>query len=227
MNKKVSLLILSIVLAIAAFVASTYLQKKAVNYIPTIKCLVATRDIEQYEAFNENDFKFVNMPVEIVANVRVIKDYSEAEGLYFKDKMYKGQMLLYEQLDSSSNLMIFESEEGREKISIKIKNPENGVSYIVKPGSLINVYATLNVDYTNSGALSEFEKVNVGDEYSGYSIIKILSQVKVLSTFDENGEEVENLSEKNIDTVLVSVTPEEASYINLIRDIATFNITEI
>ena len=35
------------------------------------------------------------------------------------------------------------------------------------------------------------------------------------------------MPERVIDTVLISVLPEEAYKINLIRDLATFNITEI
>ena len=227
MNKKVSLLIVSVILAIVAFTVTTYLQKKAINYVPTIKCLVANKDIDEYSLVSFDDFKAVDMPIEIVSNVRTIKDISEAEGLYLKSKMYKGQILLYEQVDSQDNLKIFNSEEGKEKIAIKVKSSENGASYILKHGSLVNVYATLNNDYVLNGVFKDFEKQMIGDEYSGYSIIKILSQVKVLSTFDENGEEVEDLSERNIDTILVSVTPEEAQLINLIRDVASFNITEL
>ena len=55
----------------------------------------------------------------------------------------------------------------------------------------------------------------------------MLSGVKVISTFDENGEEVEKMPDRVIDTVLLSVTNEEAATINLIREIAIFNITEI
>lgn len=227
MNKKVSLLFVSIVLAIAAFVASTYLQKKAVNYIPTIKCLIANKDLDEYSAFSKDNFKIVDMPIEIISNVRIVSNCEEADEMFLKSKIYKGQILLYEQLDSADNLMIFNGEEGKEKISIKVKDPENGVSYIVKPGSLINVYATMNNDYALNGIFKDFEKQSVGDEYSGYSIVKVLSQVKVLETFNENGEEVEKSSERNIDTVLVLATPEEAAYINLIREVASFNITEI
>ena len=108
-----------------------------------------------------------------------------------------------------------------------VKNSENGVSYVLKPGSTINVYATLNNDYALNGLFKDVPKQTIGDEYSGYSIINILSDVKILSTFDENGEEVENTQERNIDTILIAVTKEEATKINLIRDVAAFNITEM
>ena len=46
------------------------------------------------------------------------------KGLYLKDKIYKGQILLSSQFDSKENLMIYNAEEGKEKISIKIKSPD-------------------------------------------------------------------------------------------------------
>ena len=227
MNKKVSLLIVSIILAIAAFIGSTYIQKKAVNYVPTIKCLMAKKDIEEYEKAEEQDFYLVDMPIEIIANSKIAKSFDEIKNLYFKNKIYKGQIVLQNQLDTAANLMIFNGEEGKEKISLKIKNPENGVSYILKPGSLVNVYATLNNDYALNGVFKDVEKQTIGDEFSGYSVLNVLSSVKILSTFNENGEEVEDLNERNIDTILIAVTKEEAFLINLIRDVATFNVTEI
>jgi Flp pilus assembly protein CpaB len=227
MNKKVSLLILSIVLAVVVFCISTYIQKKAVNFVPTLKCLVASKNIEEYTPVHEQDFEVVDMPISIVANTRVVQSYDQIEDLYLKDKVYKGQILLIDQFDTKSNLMIFNGEEGKEKISIKVKSPENAASYIVKTGSLINVYATLNSDYAFDGVLKDTPRAVIGEGTSGYSIVKVLSNVKVLSTFDENGEEVQNTSEKQIDTILVLATPEEAQVINLIREVASFNITEI
>ena len=227
MNKKVSLLIISIVLAIILFVVSIKIQKKAVNYVPTAKCMIATNDVDEYSILSNEDCKIVNIPIEIIANSRIVSSYESIEGLYLKDKVYKGQILLFDQFDSKENLMIFKGEEGKEKISIKLRNSENVVSYIVKPGSFINLYATLNSDYTQDGAFKDFEKMTIGEDNLGYTIIKLLSNVKVVSTFDENGEEVENSPERAIDTVLLLVTPEEAKQINLIKEIATFNITEI
>ena len=77
------------------------------------------------------------------------------------------------------------------------------------------------------GIFKDVEKYTIGDENSGYSIIKILDNVNVLDTFDENGEEVENNIEKDIDTILVLVSKEDAMKINLIREVATFNVTEM
>ena len=227
MNKKVSLLILSIALAIGIFVISTYIQKKAVNYVPTISCLIVNKDIEEYNSVSKEDIKQVEMPISIVANLRVVRNYEDVSELFLKDKIYKGQLLLLDQFDNKSNLMLFSGEDGKEKLSVKIRASENGASYIIKPGSLINVYATLNNDYVENGIFKEAEKMVIGNSNSGYSIVKMLSGVKVLGTFDENGDEIENTDERAIDTVLLLVSQEEAMKINLIREIAVFNITEI
>lgn len=227
MNKKVSLLIISIFLAVVLFIISVYIQKKAVNYVPTAECMIANKDVEEYMMLSNEDYKIVNMPIEIIANNKIVSNYDEIDGLYLKDKIYKGQILLTDQFDSKENLMIFSGEEGKEKISVKLRSSENAVSYIVKPGSLINLYATINSEYTQDGIFKESEKMIVGEDGLGYTIIKLLSNVRVISTFDENGEEVENSPERAIDTVLLLVTPEESQKINLIKEIATFNITEI
>ncbi|MBR3280843.1 MAG: hypothetical protein IKI57_03200 [Clostridia bacterium] len=227
MNKKVSLLIISIFLAIILFIISVYIQKKAVNYVPTAECMIANKDIEEYMMLSNEDYKIVNMPIEIIANSKIVSSYDEIDGLYLKDKIYKGQILFADQFDSKENLMIFSGEEGKEKVSVKLRSSENAVSYIVKPGSFINLYATLNSEYTQNGIFKDSEKMTVGEDGLGYTIIKLLSNVRVISTFDENGEEVENSSERAIDTVLLLVTPEESQKLNLIKEIATFNITEI
>ncbi len=227
MNRKVSIIILAIFLAIIVFSVSTYLQKQLVAYVPTVECLIATDNFLECESLNEPDVKKVNMPIEIVSNTKVVKNYDEIKDLYLKSDLLKGQILVLDQFDTQENLAIFNGEEGKEKISIKVKSPENGTSFILKKGSKVNVYATINNEYANSEIFADNEKVSAGTKDYGYSTIKLLSDIKVLGTFDDNGEEVENTSEKNIDTILVAVLPEEAQIINLIRDLAVFNITEL
>ncbi len=227
MNKKVSILIISIILAIVIFVFVVNAERKLVNYAPTIKCMIVTSDIPQYSKIEEENVKYAEVPIEIIANSKIVQSYDEIKDLFLKDGLYKGQIILRDQLDTAENLMIYNAESGKEKISIKIKEPENGASFILKKGSLINVYATINDEYANYGILEGKDKISVGENDRGYSTFKILSESKVLGTFNENGEEVESSSEKNIDTVLLNVTSGDALLINLVRDIASFNVTEL
>lgn len=226
MNKKVSLLIVSIILTIVVFSISTYMQKKLVNYVPTMKCMVIERDIEAFENITEEDIKYVDMPISIVSTVKVAQAFSEIEKLYLKDKIYEGQILLIDQFDTKENLMVYKADVGKEKIAIKIKGAENGAAYTIRENSLVNVYATIRSEYANQ-LLENLPKDFIGIEEDGYCLIKILDAVKILGTFDSNGETIQSGFEKVIDTILVGVTPEEAKQINILREIATFNITEI
>lgn len=227
MKNKVNILLISIILTVIVYGISIYMQKKLVQYVPTIKCLVVTDDVEAYSQINDSQIKEVNMPAEIVGTTRVIKNIEDINELYLKEKIYSGQLLIKNQFDTRENLSIYQADEGMEKISIKIKSAENGVSYNIKENSKINVYATIRNEYAN-GTLEGLEKQFVGSEDDGYCIVTLLKEVKVLGVFNIDGQPIENVFDMETpDTVLVAVAPEQAKQINLIRDIASFNITAL
>ncbi len=224
MKSKINILIITIILTIIIFFISTYMQKKLIKYEATIPCLVLNSDINENELVQSENFKTVKIPISIVSNQRIIQDFEEIEGLYAKDNIKAGQIAMLSQFDSKENLSIFEAEEGKEKISIKIKNAENGMSFQIKENSIVNVYATISTDIAKDFLIDK-ERMTIGNEFDGYTVIKILSNIKVLGAFTIDGIEYDKSDGENIDSILISVTPEEAKEINLIRDIATFNIT--
>lgn len=226
MKIKINILVITVVLTIIVFSISTYMQKKLINYEATISCFILTEDINENEIVNLEKFRLADIPISIVANQKIVTDFKEIEGLYAKDNIKKSQIAMRNQFDTKENLSIYEIEDGKEKISIKIKSAENGMSYQIKEGSLINVYVTLRNDFAN-GFLENKERLVVGDEYDGYTVIKLLEATKVLGIFTIDGLEVKEDIVENIDSVLIAVTPEEVKEINLLREIATFNITGI
>lgn len=227
MKNKINVLIISIVLTVVVYTISIFMQKKLVQYVPTMKCMIATEDIDSYSKIYSYQIKEVDMPVSIIASTKIVKSINEVENLYLKEKIYKGQILIAGQFDTKENLSMYVAEAGKEKIAIKIKSAENGVAYNIRENSQVNVYATLRNEYSNQ-MLSGLEKYSIGSEDDGYSIITILENTKVLGIFNVNGQPVENVfDEETPDTILVAVTPEQARQINLIRDIATFNVTAL
>ena len=96
----------------------------------------------------------------------------------------------------------------------------------MKENSFINVYATLKNEYANT-FLIDNERLTIGDEFDGYTIIKILDSVKVLDAFNSDGLKLESSNDGIVDTLMVAVSKEQAKQINLLREIATFNITGI
>ena len=149
MNKKVSILIISIFLTLIVFTISTYMQKELVDYVPTMKCMIVNNDIDAYNKIKEEDIQVVDMPISIVSQVRVVQNFEEIQELYLKDKLYKGQVVLYEQFDTKENLMIYTADAGKEKIAIKIKASENAASFTVRQNSIVSVYATFRKEYEN------------------------------------------------------------------------------
>lgn len=226
MKNKISILAWTFLLTIVVFVISTNLQKKLVKYEAKVECLVVVEDILENEKVSEEKFKLTEVPVSLLTGSAIVTNFSEIEELYAKNFICKGQLAFKKLFDSQENLSIFESENGTEKISVKIESPENGVSYAIKKNSLVNVYATIRNNYAEN-FLIENERLVIGDEYEGYTVIKILNEAKVLGTFNIDGIEITNAQDGIIDSIMLSVTPEVAKQINLLREIATFNITGI
>lgn len=208
------------------FSISTYTQKKLINYEPKIECLFLREDIKKNQKLEETMFYKDEIDISLVSNMKIIKSFDEIEKLYAKDNIYKGQIAIFNQFDNKENLSIYETENGKERISIKVKSSENGASYILKEGSIINVYVTIRSDIANN-FLNNREKLTIGTLEDGYTVIKILENIPVLEVFDIDGNKIKESDLKIIDTILIPVTKEEAKEINLIRDIAIFNITEI
>ena len=73
MKNKINILLISIILTIIVYSISIYMQKKIVQYVPTVKCLIVTEDIEAYSQINELQIKEVDMPVSIAAMTKTIK----------------------------------------------------------------------------------------------------------------------------------------------------------
>ena len=226
MKNKISILIATFILTIIVFTISTNLQKRLVEYEPKISCLVLVENILENEKVSEEKFKVMEVPISLVANLSVVSDFSEIEGMYAKHYVPKGQIAFKKLFDTQENLAIFESDEGTEKISVKIENSENGVSYSIKKNSLVNLYATIRNNYAEN-FLIENDRLTIGDKYEGYTVIKILDETKVLGTFNIDGIEINNSQDGIVDSIMIAVTPDVAKQINLIRDIATFNITGI
>ena len=146
MKNKVILYTGTIILTIILFSVSTYAQKKIVDYEPKIECLFVKEDIEKNQKLEEEMFYKDEIDASLVSNVKIVQDFSEINNLYARSDIYKGQIALAKQFDTKENLSIYEIEDGKEKISLKIKSSENGVSYSIKKDSLINVYVTIRAD---------------------------------------------------------------------------------
>lgn len=226
MKNKVILYGGTIILTIILFTVSTIMQRKLIDYEPKIECLFAKTDIKENEKLNSDMFYKDEIDISLVASTQIVQNFSEIDGLYANSDVYKGQLVVVKQFDTKENLSIYEIEDGKEKISIKVKSSENGVSYSLKKGSLVNIYVTLRADIAE-GFLEDKERLTIGTTEDGYTVIKLLQNIMVLESFDVDGYKIEDSESNVIDTIMVAVTSDEAKEINLLREIGMFNIVEI
>lgn len=226
MKNKILILIGTITLATILFVASTIAQRKLIKYEPKIKCLFLIDDISANELAKEEKFVLKDIDISLVANTKIVQDFSKIENLYARDNICKGQLVIEKQFDTKENLKIYEIEEGKEKVSLKIKSSENGVSYSIRENSKINIYVTLRNDMAEN-FLKEKERLVIGQKDDGYTIIKLIDNVSILETYDIDGNRIKESDTKVIDTIMIAVTENEAKEINLLKDIGVFNVTGI
>ena len=226
MKNKILILIGTITLATILFVASTIAQRKLIKYEPKIKCLFLADDISANELAKEGKFVLKDIDISLVANIKIVQDFSKIENLYARDNMCKGQLVIEKQFDTKENLKIYEIEEGKEKVSLKIKSSENGVSYSIRENSKVNIYVTLRNDIAEN-FLNEKERLVIGQKDDGYTIIKLIDNVSILETYDIDGNIIKESDTKVIDTIMIAVTESEAKEINLLKDIGVFNVTGI
>lgn len=226
MKNKILILIGTITLATILFVASTIAQRKLIKYEPKIKCLFLADDISANELAKEGKFVLKDIDISLVANIKIVQDFSKIENLYARDNMCKGQLVIEKQFDTKENLKIYEIEEGKEKVSLKIKSSENGVSYSIRENSKVNIYVTLRNDIAEN-FLNEKERLVIGKKDDGYTIIKLIDNVLILETYDIDGNRIKESDTKVIDTIMIAVTESEAKEINLLKDIGVFNVTGI
>lgn len=226
MKNKILILIGTITLATILFVASTIAQRKLIRYEPKIKCLFLADDISANELAKEGKFVLKDIDISLVANIKIVQDFSKIENLYARDNMCKGQLVIEKQFDTKENLKIYEIEEGKEKVSLKIKSSENGVSYSIRENSKVNIYVTLRNDMAEN-FLNEKERLVIGQKDDGYTIIKLIDNVSILETYDIDGNRIKESDTKVIDTIMIAVTESEAKEINLLKDIGVFNVTGI
>lgn len=226
MKNKILILIGTVTLATILFVASTIAQRKLIKYEPKIKCLFLADDISANELAKEGKFVLKDIDISLVANIKIVQDFSKIENLYARDNMCKGQLVIEKQFDTKENLKIYEIEEGKEKVSLKIKSSENGVSYSIRENSKVNIYVTLRNDIAEN-FLNEKERLVIGQKDDGYTIIKLIDNVSILETYDIDGNRIKESDTKVIDTIMIAVTESEAKEINLLKDIGVFNVTGI
>lgn len=226
--RRINMLALSAVLTIIIFVITTAVQKAFVHYEPTTKVVLAIKDIQSNKMLEPYMFKIADVPLSLVMNIKAVKKLEDAQGHYSLEPIHKGEILLEQAIASKGEVKIISVEPGKEKISVRLKAPENAISYQVRTGDNVRLYFT--------GRYSELKNITLKKEfymssqnYAGgedYCTVKLLENAVILGAFDNNGAVLGDYARREkVDTVVFSVDHEDALMINNCKGQGVFDIT--
>ena len=126
--KKINLLIVSGISAIALFLVLTLVQNKVINNEEIIIAYVSNADVLRDTEIKQNDYKEVLVPSSLVMNTDYIQSAEELQDKFAREPINKGQIIFKQDIASKEELKIIDAGDGLEKIAVKIKSAENAVA---------------------------------------------------------------------------------------------------
>lgn len=223
--KKINLFIVSGISAIILFGLLTFLEGQFINKEPVKTVFIVNTNIKKDEKILAEYIKEVEVPLSLVIDTEVITSKEELKDKYAVSDIYKGEILFRQNLSSKEELKIVEVDNGLERISVNIKNPENAVSYQIRPKDRIHLYFTGRTAMVRDSFLKYgLSLENVQNENS-VQTVKLLEDVEVLGIYDEFGRSYQSNEFNKLDTVVLGVSREKAEMINNLRDQGVFDIT--
>lgn len=222
------MLFLSAILTIVIFIITTAAQRIFVHYEPTVKVACAAQDIPVNKLLDAYMFNIIDVPLNMVMNLKVIRNPEDVRNHYSLEPIHKGEILRYEAIAEKGEIKIIPVETGKEKVSVKLKAPENAISYQVRTGDFVRLYFTGRYeDLKNITAVREYytsgEKDIAGDKLC---TVKLLEKAVIMGAFDNNGAALGDYTRREkVDTVIFAVSPQEAMIINNCKGQGTFDIT--
>lgn len=223
--KKINLFLVSGISAIILFLVLTFLEGQFINKEPVKTVFMVTNLIKKDEMISEENIKEVEVPEYLVNNSKMIIDKDKLKDKYAVRDIYEGEILFSQNIASSEALKIVEVEDNLERISIKIKNPENAVSYQIKPKDRIHLYFTGRTAMVRDSFLKYGLSLTDVINDNSVQTVKLLENIEVLGIYDELGRSYTNSEFNKFDTVVLGVNKEKAEMINNLREQGVFDIT--
>lgn len=223
--KKINLLIISSISAMILFIILTFIQGKIINNENQQVAYVANVDILKDTEIDENKIKEVNIPSFLINNTTAVDNYEDIKGKYAKYPINKGQIIFKQDVATKEELKIINSAEGLEKISVKIKSSENGVSYQVKPQDRIHLYFTGKYSVIKEAFMKYGIEFSNSENNNSLHTSKIIQDIEVLGIYDELGRSYNSANFSKLDTIVIAVEPKIAELINNLRSQGIFDIT--
>ncbi len=227
-DKKI--IIISLILGLAAALcfylySGGYLTKKQkqinkaeVAQSQNIKCVVAAKDISSRTVLTKDMLTTIDIPANIIP-AKTFTGTSAAEGKVTRDRIFKGQIIIEDNLkDGKDNSeLAFKLPSGKRAITIGA-TVTSAVGNMLKPGDLVDL-----IVYLNS---------NVAGEDSSFTLLRkmlILATDTSLENNEQGNKTVEKMtgtvqSSHGYQSITIAATPDECVKINLAESIGTLKL---
>jgi|GEM_PF-4173002 hypothetical protein len=178
--------------------------------------------------------KRVKLSKDWLSGVSYFCDIDSLKGLYAKETLYPGDIIRADRVERDNQLIAYSTLPGYERIAVEIENPYNGVNFQIS--SMESIALDCTIDGTIAKMLNfTYGKTILKDAFgfNGTLSMRILDRVKIISLCDKYGkpvsyEERENSNNKDINSILIDVTKDDAMIIQMLRgNDATFEITKV
>jgi len=223
-RKNTKILAISFALACILFLVLTVIQNRLTQQEVKTAVFVAKADVSIDSELTEDMFEVVEVPVGLTLNRLVVAKKEDFIGKFARTPIYQGQILFLPEVAEKQKLFQEDIISGEEKVAIKLKGPENCISYQVKPGMRVQLYFTAQYgDIADVLQLYGLQN-DMFQENSLYTL-RLLADEEVLGVFDEDGESIFSEKFSIPDTIVLSVDMNMAQLINNLRSQGSFDIT--
>ena len=223
--KRRNITIISIIIAIILFLVLTFIQNKIVNNEPKTMVIIANSDIKKDEKLSKNMFSEAYIPVTVSLSSNNIGSLNEIEGKFARENINKGQIIFFQDIGTAEELKILEAPHGFEKIAVKIKSADNGISYQIKPKDRIHLYFSGRYGAIKE-TIEEFNMMNVNKSDNSMYTTCLLRDTEIIGIYDEKGRSVEDENFSGLDTIVIATDSNMARLISNLRSQGSFDLTK-
>jgi hypothetical protein len=217
-----------IIFSIFTYLLVTFLYNKFILNDKFIEICVLNKDFKRGDKISEDSIFLLKVNIEN-KNIQYLSK-EEVIGKILKNDFCQGQLLTKDLIEDKSTYI--NPSDGKEIVTIPIKNAYDIVSYRIEKGSIVNIYYTGKASQLNNFInSSNLENITSSGTSDSYTTIKILENVKIIDIFDKYGNsiKIDKSDTKNkdfqIDAIMVETTKEKVMKISNIKNYGTFNIS--
>lgn len=187
-------LVISIIITILLFFSLIYVEKKIAGVDQKVDALIVKQNvnINKYDKLDESMFESKAIPSILGQNA--ISDIKQVNSLYALTNMSDGDILKSDKVGGKGQLPILEIASTKRKIAIPVSSLADAVGGQIRKSSYVDIL------FTNS---ANTDDPNIKTE-------TLLEKVKVIGITDSNGMLIDDIVDRQIGSVLLEVTPQEA-----------------